>query len=228
MEIRSTEKSSGKKGGAGAGVPEDRPQYRIHFSKKGNLCFIGHRDLIRAMERLFRRAEIPVAMSQGFHPKPRLSYLSVLGLGYASRDEVLDVLLTEEMPETELLNRINSASVEGLTFDSVRRLPPEEFKLRARAFVYEVTIPEEDLDSVREKAAEFMGLDSVMAEKMNGKSVDVRLPVGFLEIDDGGTMTVEMAVQNGPEAGLREVLLILGLEKELFRSIFPVRTKTVF
>lgn len=227
MEIRSTVESSGKKGDAGAGVPEDRPHFRIHYSKGGNLCFIGHRDLIRAMERLIRRAEIPIAMSEGFHPKPRLSYLSVLGLGYSSQDELMDALLTQEISEKDFLQRINAASVEGLIFNSVRRMKPEEFKLRSRAFEYQITIPAEKLESVRQKARDFMTLDSLMVEKINGKSVDVRLSVGKLEINENGIMTLEMIVQEGPEAGVREVLLVLGLEKDLFRSIFPVRTKTI-
>ncbi|HBO42708.1 MAG TPA: hypothetical protein DD670_01970 [Planctomycetaceae bacterium] len=61
--------------------PPVRQRVRIRFSKQGDLRLIGHRDLVRVMERLFRRAELPLGMSQGFHPKPRMSFPTALALG---------------------------------------------------------------------------------------------------------------------------------------------------
>jgi hypothetical protein len=47
-----------------------------------------------------------------------------------------------------------------------------------------------------------------------------------LVLDDvTGELTVELQTQIGPEAGMKEVLAILGLEKELFVTIFPRRIR---
>ena len=93
-----------------------RQRYRLRFAKKGNLCFIGHRDLLRTIERLICRAKAPVAMSQGFHPKPRVSYLSALPLGFSSDDEAMEIILDEALAPEELLERFNSASVDALLY----------------------------------------------------------------------------------------------------------------
>ena len=58
-----------------------RQRVRIRFRKSGDLRLIGHRDLVRAWERAFRRAALPLGMSEGFHPKPRMSIPAALGLG---------------------------------------------------------------------------------------------------------------------------------------------------
>ncbi|MBR6387061.1 MAG: TIGR03936 family radical SAM-associated protein [Thermoguttaceae bacterium] len=201
-----------------------RRRYRLRFCKRGNLCFIGHRDLLRAMERILRRAELPVAKSQGFHPKPRVSYLSALPLGFSSDDEAMELILEEDWPSETLLSRLNNASVDGLEF--LRAVPLEEGapKQQALAFSYVMTVPEELAADVREKIAAFLAADSYEVEKSNGKIIDARPPVKALSLE-GSTLRLVLAAQTGPEAGVREILVCLGLADRLFRSIFPNRDR---
>ena len=65
--------------------------YRIRFAKVGRAAFLGHLDLVRLLSRSFRRADLPIAMSRGFSPKPRLAFGPALGLGVPSLGEVMDV-----------------------------------------------------------------------------------------------------------------------------------------
>ncbi len=65
--------------------------YRIRFAKVGRAAFLGHLDLVRLLSRSFRRADLPLAMSRGFSPKPRLAFGPALGLGIPSLGEVMDV-----------------------------------------------------------------------------------------------------------------------------------------
>ncbi len=67
-----------------------RQKLRIRFRKTGDLRLISHRDLARAFERLFRRADLPLAMSQGFHPHARINFPSALALGIQGEDEVVE------------------------------------------------------------------------------------------------------------------------------------------
>ena len=64
---------------------------RLRFSKLGKIRFISHRDVARIWERAFRRAELPVAYSEGFSPRPRLSFGLALPTGHESLGEYLDV-----------------------------------------------------------------------------------------------------------------------------------------
>jgi radical SAM-linked protein len=68
---------------------------RITFTKEGATRYISHLDLARAVERALNRAGLPVAYSQGFNRRPRLSLAAALPLGYTSEAEMADVWLTE-------------------------------------------------------------------------------------------------------------------------------------
>ena len=69
----------------------EKTRLRIRFTKCGDLRWISHRDLARVWERLLRRANLELAFSQGFHPKPRISFPSALALGIESLEEVVEL-----------------------------------------------------------------------------------------------------------------------------------------
>ncbi|HEY5923345.1 MAG TPA: TIGR03936 family radical SAM-associated protein, partial [Kofleriaceae bacterium] len=65
--------------------------YRIRFAKVGRAAFLGHLDLVRLLARSFRRADLPLANTRGFSPKPRMAFGPALGLGVPSLGELMDV-----------------------------------------------------------------------------------------------------------------------------------------
>lgn len=71
---------------------------RLTFAKTDAMRFTGNLDLHRTWERTIRRAGLPLAYSQGFHPQPRLNLASALPLGFTSQFEMVDVWLENEMP----------------------------------------------------------------------------------------------------------------------------------
>ena len=73
----------------GAGIAYST--YRIRFAKIGRAAFLGHLDLVRLIARTLRRADLPLAMTRGFSPKPRLVFGPALGLGVPSLGELMDV-----------------------------------------------------------------------------------------------------------------------------------------
>jgi hypothetical protein len=77
-----------------------------------------------------------------------------------------------------------------------------------------------------EQIEKFLAETSLIVAKANGKLVDVRAAVVQLVFDElTGTLVVELQTQPGPEAGIKEVLTVLGLGKELFATLFPQRTR---
>jgi radical SAM family uncharacterized protein/radical SAM-linked protein len=80
----------------GAGVPYST--YRIRFAKVGRAAFLGHLDLVRLLARSFRRADLPLAQTRGFSPKPRIVFGPALGLGVPSLGEIMDVDLEHAVP----------------------------------------------------------------------------------------------------------------------------------
>ncbi|NQT29810.1 MAG: DUF2344 domain-containing protein [Candidatus Saganbacteria bacterium] len=60
---------------------------KIKYSKGEEIKFISHRDLMRVFIRAIRRAELPIAFSQGFNPHMKISWGQALKLGKTSDDE---------------------------------------------------------------------------------------------------------------------------------------------
>jgi len=96
------------------------------FSKSGPLRFISHLDLLRAFQRIIRRAELPTAYSQGFNPHMLMSFALPLPLGMESAKDYAEIVLSEEMDVREILERLNQSTPEGLNFLTVRVMAPEE------------------------------------------------------------------------------------------------------
>ena len=112
-------------GGNPTAVPSARPsdhatqKIRFEFQKVGELRFLSHLELMRALSRALRRAGIPLAFTQGFNPQPRLSLAQALAVGIEGRRELGEVELAQRMEPEELLTAWN------------RQLPPELKILRS-------------------------------------------------------------------------------------------------
>jgi radical SAM-linked protein len=203
-----------------------RHRVQIRFSKSGNMSYIGHRDLLRTMERLLRRTQLPVSMSEGFHPKVRMSFPSALALGVAGEEEVIELDLTEPVASEEVLQRLNGASHTGLDFRTAIPVHAGRKKAAHVASVFEMTIPGELAEITAQKLASFLAESTVMVVKHNGTLVDARATVISMTLG-GNCLQMELAATAGADAGFREVLEVLGLREQLFRTIFPIRKKVV-
>ena len=88
--------------------------YRLVFAKTGRARFIGHLEMVTVFQRATRRAELPLAYSQGYRPKPRMSFGDALPLGLESLAEAMEVTLRHPISPVELLRRLNGELPAGL------------------------------------------------------------------------------------------------------------------
>lgn len=96
-------------------LPE--PRYvRFRFRKVGDLQYISHLDLQKAMGRVLVRAKVPLWYSKGFNPHPKLIFALPLSVGAQSECEFLDVRVERATPPDELLEHINFELTEELRF----------------------------------------------------------------------------------------------------------------
>lgn len=103
----------------------DRITLRIKFSKRGNIRFIGHLDVMRFFQKAIRRAQIDVSYTQGYSPHQIMSFASPLGVGLESDAEYMDLDVNSLTSCEEIKNRINAVSVPGIQVQSVKILPPD-------------------------------------------------------------------------------------------------------
>ena len=94
---------------------------RIRFAKRGKVRFISHRDVARAFERAFRIEQLPLAFTEGFSPRPKVSFGLALSVGHESDAEYLDVELTEPI-DTEALPARLTLPISSLCHGSGKRL----------------------------------------------------------------------------------------------------------
>src|SRR5262245_17008747 len=92
---------------------------RIRFRKGGDLRLVSHHDLMRAFERMLRRAALPFRSTSGFHPKPRLVFALSLPLGIVGCDEVAELELTEPVDPADIHARLAQQAPAGLEILSV-------------------------------------------------------------------------------------------------------------
>ena len=84
------------------------------FSKTGRAKYVSHLDLVRAMTRAVRRANIPLWYTEGFNRHPYLTFAAPLSLGYEGLRETMDIRMAEDFPYDELVKRLNDVLPEGL------------------------------------------------------------------------------------------------------------------
>lgn len=88
--------------------------YRVWHTRLAEMRFISQIELQRLIERVLRRAGVPVSFSAGFHPLARLSFGRALPVGVQSRREWFDVFLRREMGPEELALRLTPHLPRGM------------------------------------------------------------------------------------------------------------------
>jgi radical SAM-linked protein len=202
-----------------------RQRVRIRFCKLGDLRLIGHRDLVRTMERVFRRAELRLGMSEGFHPKPRMSFPSALALGIAGRNEVMELELADDYSDGELLARLSDATVPGLDFLRVEHIPQGVKKAQLRSSSYEMEIPPQRVRQAETQVGELIAAESCPVERpRGGKIVDPCRCLQHLEVQSGMLrMSLTALAQGG--ASPRDVLTALELQDLEQEGCYLTRTE---
>jgi len=163
------------------------------------------------MERLFRRAGLRLAMSQGFHPKPRMSFPSALALGIEGLDEVMEIEVAEECAAEAIRDRLAPHAVSGLEFRSVRVLSPGDRKARLRAASYELPVPASRRGAAAERIAGLLAATAVPLHRPGKRPVDLRGDIEQLALREG-VLAMRLRLDRAPCAGPRDVRRALGLD----------------
>jgi radical SAM-linked protein len=84
-------------------------RYTFALSKSGEMIYLSHLDLMRLLARACRRAGIPVALTQGFSPHPRIRVERAMKLGVSFEDGAGEMVLVSPMPPDDLAARLRTA-----------------------------------------------------------------------------------------------------------------------
>lgn len=222
---------------------------RITFSKQGALRYTGHLDLHKILERSLRRAELPLAYSQGYHPQPKINLAAALPLGFASRAEVMDIWLNGEVED--VVSPLQAHIPPGLTILQAENVDEREPSLQTQvvAAEYQVEILEDNFSpelarpgfagrassglGLVKKIASLMSSDSLPRER-RGKQYDLRPLIEELTLIPGPSSSkgegnpvifMRLAAREGATGRPEEVLDVLGIPVEATRI---ERTRLIF
>jgi radical SAM-linked protein len=201
-----------------------RQRVRIRFRKEGDLRLISHRDLVRALERLFRRAGLCLSMSEGFHPKPRMSFPSALAVGIAGLDEIMELELAAESTAEGLLATLEPHLPPGLAINSLEILPPGAKKAAVRQVTFEVEIPAERRAATAQRVDWLWAQPAYLVERDEGRGpVDVRALLEGLSLA-GDTLRFRLRVT--PEGAIRPREVLQALDLTGLESLGHCLTRT--
>lgn len=97
-------------------------KYIFKFTKKDQMKYISHLDLMRLLQGAFRRSDIKIIYSQGFSPHPKLSIAHPLSLGISSVGEYMEVEIENELCEDKLKAQLNTALPRGIQILSCKKI----------------------------------------------------------------------------------------------------------
>jgi len=203
-------------------IKSSRPiqRIRITFSMDPMLRFVSHLDMVKAWERTFRRADLPMAFSQGFHPQPKMQFAAALPVGIWGEAELLDLWLVEKMHVGGFRGLVEPVLPPGLRLEDVRDVPMDEPALQVSLLfgVYEAVVGGIGREEVEHLVEEFLARDRIVytrRTRKKTKDVDIRPLVERLEaFEKGGSVGIRMTLSHRAGASVRafDVLDVMGID----------------
>lgn len=137
---------------------------RIRFSRGEEIKFISHLDIMRLWQRALRRAEIPLAYTEGFNPHPRISLAAPLAVGVTSQAELMDIFCSKWVSPHFFTNAVSQQLPPGIEILQVYSVAPTMPSLQSQVGYaeYEVKLEmEKDKPEVEVALASLLSVEQL-------------------------------------------------------------------
>lgn len=171
---------------------------QIRYAKRGRARFASHRDFSRAFERALRRAGVPMAMSSGFNPHPRVSFANAAPTGAATEAEYLEIGLREAVDAERVRAALDAALPDGLEVLEVVVAPPGALADRLTASQWRITVPALGRETLDAAVAALLERDELPVERMTKsglRTFDARGAIIGLEVVNDDALLLTSAHQ---------------------------------
>lgn len=178
---------------------------RIRFGKEGMMRFIGHLDVLRTFQKIFRRAGVPMIYSKGYSPHPVMSFALPLGLGLSSEGEYLDAAVEDGNDPEAMLKALQEATSEELPVYSLRVLPEKAENAMASVggAVWKATLPANmPLERAKTALKAILARETIILPKKTKTremELDIRPMIFLADVEDGSVL---MTLAAGSRANL--------------------------
>ncbi|WP_026886253.1 TIGR03936 family radical SAM-associated protein [Clostridium beijerinckii] len=159
-------------------------RYLTKFTKEENIKFISHLDVLKTIQKNIRRAGLPIEYSQGFNPHMNTSIAQPLSVGVYSSGEYMDMVLTTEMDENEIVDKLNETAPSGIKYISALAIPYKEGEKKvpqAMALIdaarYTIKIKYSDVSNLEEEVNKLLEINewnTVKKSKKGEREINIR------------------------------------------------------
>lgn len=198
----------------------------VRFSRSGPARYLSHLDTLRAVQRTFARAGVPLELSEGMRPKPRLSLPLPLPVGAAAGEELAVARVGAGAPAGRRgLAALRAAAPEGLVVLGLRESPLRSRPQPVRArYACEVHGDAAAVAAAARAIGEGAPARVVRRGPKGTKMVDLRESVGAVScraLPGGAHLEFEVRYDRGTAARPQEVVEFIadtaGIEPVLHR-----------
>ncbi|WP_448920700.1 TIGR03936 family radical SAM-associated protein [Eubacterium sp.] len=138
-------------------------EVRLRFSKTGQAKYISHLDTNRVFSRAIARAKINLWYTQGFNPRPYMSFSLPLSLGVESYCENVDLRILDDLTDEEIKERMNNALPLGIRIVDVYENFMDCHDIVYSDYVYKFEF--KDNETALEKIIAVLESDEILAQK---------------------------------------------------------------
>jgi radical SAM family uncharacterized protein/radical SAM-linked protein len=197
-----------------------RPYVMLRLARRGGARFLGHLDEARAMDRALRRSGLPVAYSEGFNPRAKLSFGPPLPVGAESEAELCALELTRPVAPEEIVRRLRPQMPPGLELLTVvpghrgRRSPLADLQWAE----WEVTLAGAPATDVSRAVADLLDASEVVVNRRTKSGegpCDIRPGIEHLAIVGEEPVTVQMSLRLGPSNSAKPAEVVSALRARL-------------
>jgi radical SAM-linked protein len=156
------------------------------------------------MEWALRRAGVPVSLSHGFSPHPRLSWLGAAPTGAASEAEFVEIGLSVDLDPAVVAREVDAVLPEGLSVVEVVRSGAGSLADRIDTSVWRIAMPGVAPEQLADAVAALEAAEVVEVERMtkNGpRTLDVRAALIRLTIEEPAGVTDTPGGRHPNDAG---------------------------
>ena len=192
---------------------------RFRYTRSEQLKFISHLDMMRLWPRVFRRAGLDMAYSEGFNAHPRLAVAAPLAVGWTSESELMEAWLENPPAVPTILGLMAAQMPDGLGVEQAVIMPLEAPSLQSlvRFAEYKVKLPlDHPAAEIGQAVDKLMGLSSLDWSHQRDKltrTYDLRAQIDDMytieTLED--TITLFMRLKNDPSGSGRPEQIALAL-----------------
>lgn len=191
---------------------------RFIYTKQSGLSYISHLDSLRLFERTLKRANIDTKHSEGFNPRPCITFAHPLSLGIESVAEICEIELNSKVDIDLYISSMNNCLPDGIRILSAEYIDKCKKSLMAKVYAsdYEITLESKYMD----KLVELLSYHSIVCNKKSkNKESEVDIRPMILEYKVIDESNIRLKLSTGSAMNLNPDLVMKCLEKNIGENI---------